>query len=407
MRFAPLILVFGLILALPLRAQDAPDPNVPLVAVINFDTPVEESITSAAIFDRWLITLNTGDEIVVEMQAANGLSPLIGILNASQDLQARSDETRPPEPNGLAVVQYRAETSGEYIIVATREDNQQGTTIGTYTLVVRKVNTAPDGDNTLTPVELRCHDMVWKVAVSIEFAEETPPPETVTAGTVTELYRLTVFGIDDFQPVIQADASVSENRLDCSRDAGALPGSSYTLPGAAPVTIAESDLAHHAQLTLRNSSVEQRFGAVKFTIGSLDGTPGRYLAVLEGLALQSRQDVDEVLIRLAPLAKETPLTVYMVGENATRLDPSIEVYSLNGDLITGCDDAGRGDCAAVLSFTGAGVTLANEALTITGDRFDAGVVLSPGNTDPLHLRLRSRDSATAGTYTLFIIGELP
>jgi hypothetical protein len=46
-------------------------------------------------------------------------------------------------------------------------------------------------------------------------------------------------------------------------------------------------------------------------------------------------------------------------------------------------------------------------MTLTGDRSDAGLLINPGNPDPVVVQLSSREGKTHGTYALVFIGQLP
>ncbi len=399
-----LILISLCCLTLPLWAQDA---DTPVAATIQFDMTVQESITQVAFYDWWQISLVTGDEIRIEMQAYDGLVPLVGLMAPDRELVARSSmDDESPEPDSLAFFEHRAETDGVYTIIATRFGNADGTSTGSYTLTALKTNFIPPRENDLLESVFRCNEMLVTTALDLRFQEEVFIPENTPEGVVVEAYRLTVYGLDGFQPVIRAFASIREERLDCSRDAEYIPNNIYTLPGAAPVTLTEADKEFSAQLGLRNASQEQFFGEVNLTMGSLDGQPGRYMAILEGLALQDRDDIDGLIVRLGPLAKTTGLTIYMVGAIDNRLDPYIEVLDANGDVLQSCDDAGL-TCEDILSFANAGATLTADNMVILGDRFDAGINLLPNNTDPLYIQLSSRQRSTSGKYAIVFLGELP
>lgn len=412
-----LLLIFvvaGLVSAQDQDGADAPPmptPNDDLtIAPISYEQVVSDTITDKAIYDWWQLTVNADDVIVVEMRAYEGLSPLIGILDPTQELVARSDETRPPEPNALAVVQYRATTNGVFTIVATRDGNQGGLTVGVYQLRIRKVNEIPERQNELAPVEFRCDDKVATNALMVNFQDEILDAP-IEGSQYREKYRLTLYGQGDFAPLILADADIVDTgRLDCNNDGSALLGNTYTLPGESPVTITETEQAHAAQLSLQNSSFEDAFGEVRFTLGSLNEGSGRYLVVIEGLELQDTQDTDTLTLRAGPLAASVPLTVYVVGENPGRLDVSMDAYNRDGTLITECDDAGRAACADVAPFVGAGATFLDGLFpfpAIVGDRFDAGVRLPANMTEPMTINISAGETGTRGHYTVFIIGELP
>ena len=421
MKIVLLLLILSLA-GLTAAQDEDPTPAPPLDVPIQFDQIVTESITDFAIFDWWRINLSEGDEILVEMQAADGLSPLIGILDATQELVARSDDERPSEQNGLAIVQYRAETTGSHTIIATRDGNAQGITTGTYTLRVQRVDIIPDRENDRIEVEFRCDDMIVTTAAVIEFTEEPRAPDE---NGIVELYRLTVFGYGDFMPVIRVERLDTDERLDCSDDAQLVPGSSMTFPGEEALMITEDNVHNAARLTLRNIDTASSFGNLRFTIGSRDGEAGRYVAVLEGLALPQRNAADVVQVSTGPLGRDESTFVYMVGADDSRLDPFMLLLNEAGDILSECDDAGRGDCDTVPAFDGAEAVIAVgvcetlgggcgddlltiEEVVIPVDRFDAGITLSGDiAAETAFLELSSRNNDTFGAYTLFITGEIP
>lgn len=391
-------------------AQPTPTPSdEPTISPIGFDQIVQDTITDKAVYDWWQISLQADDVIVVEMQAFDGLSPLVGILSPTQELVSRSDEARPPEPNALAVVQYRATANGVFTVVATREGNQDGVTIGGYQLRVRKINAIPDRQNDLPPVEFRCNKLVGTNVLMLSFEDEIPDSFTPEQG-YRERYRLSIYGEDAFAPLILADSDlVKTGRLDCDNDASAVIGNTYTRPGEPMVTLDEALQAHAAQVTLQNTSLQDQFGQIRFTLGSLNAAPGRYFVELEGLALEQPGDEDTLTLRPGPLAAQMPLTVYVVGENPGRLDVSLMAYGSDNAMIAQCDDAGRGDCSDVPSFEGAGATTTGESEMplVVGDRFDAGVRLPVDSKWPVSIDINAGDTGTYGRYTIFIMGELP
>jgi hypothetical protein len=410
MRLFLFVVLLGCWLTLPTLAQDATpttDPDDTTIAPIGYDLPQIDTITDRYFFDWWRVTLLQGSIIGVEMQGRDGLAPLIGILDPEQNLLARSDNERPPEPNGLAVLEFVAPTDGEFTIVATREGNDQGTTSGVYEITVTALQPL-ESENDRVEVEFRCSEMVITTALQLEFRDETLPPTATPADGVFEFYRLTIYGQEAIQPAIRAEADVSTERLDCTRDAQGMADNTLALPGQTPVTITQDDLTHMAQMSLRNSSPDQRFGEITFTMGSVDGGRGHYVAILDGLALQSINDVDELVLRPGPLAGGSPMTIYMVGAPKSRLDPHLTVLDTEGSELASCDDAGRTGCEGVTPFTGAEtIYTLGETITLRADRFDAGVTVTPEAGDILTLHMASRDGATSGAYSIWIIGELP
>ncbi len=378
------VCVFLWALAAPARAQDAPT-----ITDINYGDTVTDTISADAIFDWWQVQTAPGDQLVVEMAASDGLAPLLAILTPGGDVAARSDDGA---PDATLTLEFTAPAEGVYTIVATRVGGPDGSSTGAYTLRLRRANAAPTRPDIYQDVTFRCRDFEAAAAASITFAEDPKPDMR---------HRVTVYGIDGFKPVIRLTFTGSPDFEDCNADAERTAGDSFTLPGEAARTITADARDNASQVTLAGA---ENMRQITLTIASRSGQPGRYVALIEGFTLE-RGDVDGAEIRLGPLSRLTPLTVYMVATPNSRLDPQL----YRPDLDISCDDAGRRGCEDVPSFAGAGFTL-NEStppLTITGDRNDAGLLLAPGTTEPIILELGSRSRATYGDYVLVLIGELP
>lgn len=375
----------------------------PNVEEVRYGQTLVDTITDNAFFDWWRINAAAGDEMLVEMQAADGLVPLIGLLSPDQDLVARSDLDEVAQPDGFATLRYRFEQEGLYTIVATRDGLDAGISTGTYRLSITRLGD-PARFEQYAEVEFRCGAQL--ITTALAFTLNQPPNLSAPEGQPVEFYRVTVFGFEGFRPIIRAQSAIQAEPLDCTSDARALPGSQVILPGMAPVTVTEADEEHLAQLTLLNSSRQDFYGSLRITIGSLEGAAGLYLVVVEGLRLANRGDEGELRLNLGPLARETTLSLYMVGMQ--RLDPALQALNPEGDVIVECDDAGSRGCPDVPAFTGAGAILyPDDPVTLIGDRFDAGLILQPGSADELYLRLMSRERRTSGDFVLFFIGELP
>jgi hypothetical protein len=387
-----------------LTAQE-PTPDYPLEFPISYNNPVGDTITELALFDWWVLTLKEGDTIRVEMQGSEGLAPLIGILDGNRDIIARSDDTVRGEPNGMVTLQFRSPYDGEFRIVATRDGNADGTTTGAYTLFVTLESEIPERENNLPEVTFRCGEMLVTNALSVYFSEDVQPKSNAAPTDPAELYALSVAGYETFTPVIRANASVSENVLDCTRDARTMPDSRFVLPNLPSLQITDED--HAARLILQSLSMDTLLGSVTYTVGSLDGTTGTFVTVLQGLSLDDRDAPDLVYFRLGPRAKDSTITIYMISDKDTRLDPVMTASALDGTQLATCDDAGSRLCPDVPSAQGLTVYIAEaDGATITGGRFDAGLVLQPNTTDAIALSLESKNGDTSGGYTLVFVTEL-
>lgn len=382
-------LIIGLLLLMNVPAL-AQDTDVETVAPINIDDIVEDSLTQKAFFDWWQVQAVEGDILVVDMAASGGLQPLIGILDTGGNLAARSADG---ETDSTVTLEYTVPTSGQYVIVATRVGNLDGTTTGTYSLRLRRANAPVQEFNPYQDVTFRCDDYEVTTAATLVFQED-PSAELG--------HRITVYGIDGFQPVIRLNVNVPNPYELYNTDAQRAIGDTFTLPGEPERSISEANLNTVSQLLINGA---EEAGIITITIGSKDGQPGRYMVIVDGLAIEPSADVDAYEVRVGPLAAETTaIQLYMIDAESSRLDP----FLTRPNTEETCDDAGRKGCEAVPSFTGAGATL-NEGsgATFTGDRSDAGLLLNPGNPDPMVIELSSRDGRTHGGYALVLIGELP
>ncbi|MBL8164395.1 MAG: hypothetical protein JNJ61_20570, partial [Anaerolineae bacterium] len=267
-----------LLLTVPALAQSDETPSV---LDIFYDSVVEETITEKAFWDWWTIEVGEGDIMVVDMQASEGLAPLIGILDPAGNLMARSPDG---EVDGLTTLEVTAPAPGRYTIVATRVDNLNGTTTGAYTLRLRRANAvAPVQPDLYQDVTWQCNEEnvgVFDVttAATLEFAEDPQP------GL---FHRITVYGIDGFQPVIRVQFDVPEGDEPftiCNTNADETVGDRFTLPGEDAREISADNLASASQLLLRGA---EGMELITLTIGSRDGASGRYLAIIEGFSIET------------------------------------------------------------------------------------------------------------------------
>ncbi|MEO8613088.1 MAG: hypothetical protein ABI690_34665 [Chloroflexota bacterium] len=383
-----LMLGLLLILAVPVLAQDNSDSNS--VLPIQYDDVVQETLTPKSFFDWWQVQAHKGDDIVIDMAAFNGLMPLIGILDSGGTLVSRSDDGG---IDGTITLEYVIPADGQYTIVATRVGNADGTSTGSYSLRLRLANPPVETVNTYQDVTFRCDDNDVTTASTIVFQEDP---------TKDLAYRITVYGVDGFIPVIRLDTDSPNKYEVCNTDAQQTIGDTFTLPGEAQRTISQDNLNTVSQLLVNGAD---KAGIVTLTIGSKDGTPGRYMAIIEGFNIDPDNDTDKIEVRVGPLAaKTTAIQIYMVAAQNSRVDP----FMLRPDTEETCDDAGRKGCEAVPTFAGSGATLhEGTGTTILGDRSDAGMLVNPGNPDPIVVVLSSREGKTHGTYALIFIGQLP
>lgn len=360
----------------------------PSIEPVEFGDLVEDTITEDAFFDWWQVEAVAGDVMIAEMTASDGLEPLLGVLDPGGNLVMTSADGA---PNGLVEIEYRVETPGEYTLVATRVGNEDGTSTGSYALIL---GLARVGEARITPyeqVEFRCADFEVTTAASLRFRQPG------------RAQQILVYGLDGFQPVIRLLNERAEAANVCTRD-GSGTGDVIALPGTTRMTI-DGETAQVAKATLEPAA-DARPDRITLTIGSVDGTPGRYLAVVTGFSLDDGDDVDSIEARLGPLAAQgSSLLVYMIdAEHNGRLDPFLRFGTDPNE--GGCDDAGRRGCETIPEVIDVGVTTV-DGLRLLGDRFDAGLRIPEGELDSVGMVLSSFDNNTRGPYALLLIGELP
>lgn len=383
-RTISIVLALGWLLSAGIVAAQTDDADAPLNETITYGDRVSGDLSSAAFFDLWRIEAQAGEEILIEMAGQDDLEPLIGLLNPTGDLVARSDDG---SPNGVAELTFTFETPGDYTIVATRVGNQNGTSVGRYTLFVAQGESTVTVVNPYEEVEFRCADFEVTTAASLQFRQPRGSQ------------RIVVYGLDGFQPVIRVLASRSDAAQVCTRE-GDGTGAALTLPAAAPFTADATIPTAEVEL-----AAEDELGIITLTIGSADGAPGRYLAMITGFALENGEQ-NTLDARLGPLAaQESALLIYMVdAELNGRLDPAVRRGDAPDDAV--CDDAGRRGCEDVPSVAGVGVETA-DGLRLIGDRFDAGLRIPQGELESVSMILGSFNNHSAGNYGLLLIGELP
>jgi len=350
---------------------------------ITYGQTVNGTISDQAFFEQWQVSASTHDRIAVHMSGADGLRPLIGLLDGGGNLLTHSVNG---DPNGSVDLVYDVPAAGAYFIIATRVDNQYGTTTGSYSLSLDNANPPPTRDPAYQDVTFPCGSFDATATVSIRFGREEND---------NGAYSLRVYGIDGFQPVIRVQSGDSDQ---CITDPADALGDVVTLPGERPLTIAQADLSHTAQYVLTSQNTPDP-ASIVITIGSANDQAGRYLAVLGGFNIEPSTDTDTMEVRLAPRPAQgnDPLEFYMVGVN-NRLDPSVLTETGR------CDDAGRRGCTELPSFDKSGVIF-NNGVQVIGDRFDAGALI--GDAQPHQLQLISFSGTTHGEYAVFLIGTLP
>lgn len=398
MRYILCFIMIGL-WGMPSYAQEPTPTDTVMRLPIPYDVPVTGVITDEAYFDFWLFYASEGDEILVRMMGENGLAPLIGIAGRNREVIVRSDmdangaQLPDAEPNGTTELRFTipAGMGGEYSIVATRVGIENGTTEGTYRLLITRTSSeAIRREQARQAVEFRCQAHIVTSALNIQLPD-TRQPTT---------YRLTVYGLDNFQPAIRIFGGAMDDYQFCTTDGQKTVGNTVTFWDEPPITIGD-DTTHTAQYGINSVG---GVGQITFTIASVNGGRGRYIAVLEGLTLAQANQINPLDLQIGALALGSSVTVYMIRHSNNRIDPYIRQVNTGADIW--CDDAGMRGCEDVPSATSIRITLF-DSIVVQGDRFSAGLRLTPENLDLINLEFMSRANQATGEYYLVFIGELP
>ena len=121
------------------EATDLP-PGVSYVGPISVGSTVNGQITAADFVHLYSLEGTANQEVTVIMRGTGGLDAYVGLMTPDGDVLAEDDNSA----GGLdAQITIRLPESGTYLIAATREGLDNGTTVGSYTLQVSAGQTAP------------------------------------------------------------------------------------------------------------------------------------------------------------------------------------------------------------------------------------------------------------------------
>lgn len=384
-----MLLTFGLMLALALPAAAQVDSTAP--NPIFYGDSVSGEVSNESFFALWTFDALASDAIIIRMSASGGLQPQIGLLDPTRTLIASSEEGA---ANATVTLEATLPADGSYAIVATRAARDLGTSSGSYVLSLA-LQSGETGQQATGFQEVTFRCGVVEIAAAATLA--------LDAALATEgvPYRLNVYGLDGFQPYVRVTSPMGDLN-DCRGGSDNTDGDIVLMPGEAPLLFEGARLEDTFELELESPRMLDR---LTMTIGSQDGAPGRYMALLTGLFIDSPGQLDTLTAFVGPLAAAAgEVYVYVVALDAvnSRLDPYVRLLPDEN----GCDDAGRRGCEGVPSFNGAGLRLADE-FSILGDRFDAGVRLRQGDLEGQIVEIGSFAGNTSGAYALVLIGTLP
>ncbi len=407
---AVVLLALLVALALPLLAVAAPPTQKGDIIPIAYGDTVSGTISNAAYEVVYSFEGQAGDVVTITMTRTDDmLDPYLALYDAypSQNPLAFDDDGG--GDLNARIAGFSLPAPGTYYIVATRFGRDVGTTTGGYTLTLQQGAPTPDtvsggafgglplggsgqgGDGGQTgggapsggqELAFSCDGVPVPAATLVTF-EDVRPGFT---------YRVTVLGLDGFDPVIALEAEDGSGI--CNDDEPRAAGSQVGVPGVGLVRA--DSLTAQIQFTTGGA-----IGDIFMRIGGFGGRGGRYVAVFEGLAIAPSTEQDAVTLNVSEAVMNESIFVYMVSELAS-LDPFMRLAGTN--II--CDDAGMGACADTPPFPGGGVSIANGRTYIAG-QFDAGIGVVPGSTGDLTFVFESYQGRSSGNYAMIVIGAAP
>ena len=279
--FVPALVTFLLTLFIVTPAYGQASPTS---APISVDVPVSDTITDAAPFDIWEFSAVSGEQYRAEMQAAGGLAPLLGVRAPSGDIIVASNQfddgsIQDAGPDELVTIFFEIPSTGDYALVATRVGTDSGITQGSYTLTMSQLVAAPEPDDTYVDVNFRCGSTSATTAVVFQFREQSGPENG---------YQITVYGFEGFDPVIRLGGDDGTAGAPCELSAPSEEELAFEfgLGNDVDFTYGTSDMTRVTSLT----APAPEAGPVRITVGSRDGTPGRFALRISGLAIDTAGD---------------------------------------------------------------------------------------------------------------------
>jgi hypothetical protein len=376
---------------MPAHAQD-----VPTSAPIAVDVPVSNSITDGAPFDIWEFSALAGEQYRADMQAADGLAPLLGLRVPSGDIIVASNQfddgtTQDAEPDDLVTIFFEIPSAGDYALVATRVGTDGGNTEGSYTLTMSLIAAAPEPDDTYVDVTFRCGTANATTAITVQLRNQS---------MLENGYQIAVYGFDGFDAVIRLGGDDGSSGAPCETSEALEEQTAFEfgLGDFGDFTFSTVDVTSVARL---NVPPEQS-GTIRITVGSRDGAAGQFALYISGLGLESAGDVASLTVRSGPFAKDEPVTLWMLRDGFSRLDPMLAVP----EGVTNCVDLGLRSCSSGL--TGAGIrVLSDGVVQLSSDRLDAIAFLETVGAQPVEVVVASQNPRSTGVYMLWLFGALP
>ena len=119
----------------PVNNQQLP-PGVEVMGDIALNAQTTGAISENSYVHLYTFGGNAGDQITITMTSTDGLDAYLGIMDPSDNVIAEDDDSGGGASGYDAQISVRLPESGTYVVIATRAGIDQGTTAGSYALVV-------------------------------------------------------------------------------------------------------------------------------------------------------------------------------------------------------------------------------------------------------------------------------
>lgn len=219
-------------------------------------------------------------------------------------------------------------------------------------------------------------------------------------------YRVTAIGIGEFDPIIAVATGPGEGN--CNDDESRAANSEVAVPGFGLLT--GNNRTAQVQVTA------PRGGNVDVLVGGFEGATGQFAMVVEGLAINPRDELDGFLLSVPSVVQNEEIGVYMVSRTTSLNSymmlgggPGIQQAELdfnNATTLAECDDVAVGVCSSVPDFPGGGVSITNGGRYVAGQT-DAGIVFTPESTDKFIYLFGSSNNQSSGDYAIIVTGTVP
>lgn len=377
---------------------------------IDYGDTVVGSISDSAFFSGYCFDARAGETVTIDLVATTGDLDTYMIISDEfgEEIFAENDDVESGNANSQIV--FTAPASGSYLIFVSRYDGEEGTTTGNFALSI-----TGDDDGI---IDIDIADPSEVITISCDTGETLYGG--VQFGFINIVpgfqYTVTVFGINDFDPVVAVETAPGIG--ECNDNELLAAGSFVSLPD-------EGNIRANRQTAQVRFNLP-RAGSPIITVGSFSGEGGEFVMVIEGLAIAYAEEADGFILRVPTAVADQTLGVYMIsryndldaylqlaagdglndafGSDGT-FDPELIDYN-NAFIAFECDDAGSGDCSEMDAMSGGGIDIANGSDYITWE-YDAGIQVVPETTDPMLYVFSSSGSATSGTYAILILGTIP